>query len=73
MDKKVTTCDSGVIRKCRFVPTFSMALNPFVPNVPFLYPLKISENLTVFCFQGVEKECIKKEWVKIIVTVIVLP
>ena len=31
-------------------------LNPFVPNAPFLYPLKASENLTVFrCFQGVEK------------------
>ena len=25
-------------------------LNPFVPNAPFLYPLKTSENL---CFQGV--------------------
>ena len=23
-------------------------INPFVPNAPFLYPLKISENLTVF-------------------------
>ena len=22
--------------------------NPFVPNAPFLYPLKTSENLTVF-------------------------
>ena len=22
--------------------------NPFVPNAPFLYPLKASENLTVF-------------------------
>ena len=30
--------------------------NPFVPNVPFLYPLKASENCKVFwCFQGVEK------------------
>ena len=26
-------------------------LNPFVPNAPFLYPLKT-------CFQGVEKGCI---------------
>ena len=27
--------------------------NPFVPNAPFLYPLKTSENLTIFlCFQG---------------------
>ena len=23
-------------------------VNPFVPNAPFLYPLKTSENLTVF-------------------------
>ena len=23
-------------------------INPFVPNAPFLYPLKTSENLTVF-------------------------
>ena len=40
-------------------------LNTFVPNAPFLYPLKTSENLTVFwCFQGVEKECIGNKWVK---------
>ena len=32
--------------------------NPFVPNTSFLYPLKTSENLTVFwCFQGVEEGC----------------
>ena len=39
-------------------------VNPFFPNALFLYPLKISENLTVFwCFQGVEKVCIGNEWV----------
>ena len=39
-------------------------LNPFVPNTPFLYPLK-TENLKVFwCFQGVEKGCIWSQWVK---------
>ena len=39
--------------------------SPFVPNAPFLYPLKTSENLAVFwCFQGVEKGCIVNEWVK---------
>ena len=27
-------------------------INPFVPNTPFPYDLKISENLKVFCFQG---------------------
>ena len=39
-------------------------INPFVPNAPFLYYVKTSENLTVFCFQGVEKGCIGNEWVK---------
>ena len=38
--------------------------NLFVCNAPFLYPLKISENLKVFwCFQGVEKWCIGNKWV----------
>ena len=32
------------------------SINGFVPNGPFLYPLKTSETLTVFCcFKGVEK------------------
>ena len=36
---------------------------PFVPNAPFLYPPKTSENGKIFwCFQGVEKECIGNEW-----------
>ena len=40
-------------------------VNPFVPNAPFLYPLKTLEYLTVFwCFQGVEKGCVGNEWVK---------
>ena len=31
--------------------------NQFVPSAPFLYPLKTSENFTVFwCFQGVERK-----------------
>ena len=39
--------------------------NSFVPNAPFLYPLKTWEYLTVFsCLQGVEKGCIGNEWVK---------
>ena len=30
--------------------------NPFIPNAPFLYPLKTSENDKVFWYlQGVEK------------------
>ena len=42
-------------------------INTFIPNAPFLYPLKTSKNLTVFwCFQGVEKGCIGNYWVKFI-------
>ena len=41
------------------------ALNPFVPNAPFPYPLKTSENCKVFwCFQVVEKRCIVNKWLK---------
>ena len=41
--------------------------NPFVPNAPFLYPLKRSENRKGFwCFQGLEKGCIGKKWVNMI-------
>ena len=36
-------------------------INPFVPNAPFLYPLKISENLT---FSNVFRGCIGNKWVK---------
>ena len=40
-------------------------LNRFVPNAPFLYPLKTSDNLTVsLCFQEVEKGSIGNKWVK---------
>ena len=34
-------------------------INPFVPNAPFFYPLKTSENRKVFLyFQEIEKGCI---------------
>ena len=40
-------------------------VNPFVPNAPFLDPLKTLENHTVFsCFQVVEKGCIENNWTK---------
>ena len=40
-------------------------LNPFVPNTPFLYPLKTSENRNIFwCFLGIGKGCIGNKWVK---------
>ena len=43
----------------------SFQIKPFVPNAPFFYPLKTSQNRKVFwCFQGVEKECIGNKWVK---------
>ena len=42
-----------------------LPLNRFVPNAPYLYPMKTSENPTVFwCFQRIEKMCIGNEWVK---------
>ena len=48
------------------IPTCWVLLrNPFVTNVLFLYPLKISENRKVFgCFQGVQKGWIGYKWVK---------
>ena len=38
-------------------------INPFIPIATFLYSLKTSENLTIFCFHEVEKGCIGNEWV----------
>ena len=40
-----------------------LSVNSFDPNAPFLYPLKTSENLQVFCFQRLGKACIGNEWV----------
>ena len=41
------------------------SLNTFVPNAPFLYPLKTIESLMVFwCFQGMAKGCIGNELVR---------
>ena len=37
----------GKTRKV-FATSSLKIVNPFVPNAPFLYPLKVSENLTVF-------------------------
>ena len=37
----------------------------FVPNAPFLCPLRTSENRKFFwCFQKLEKRCIGNKWVK---------
>ena len=47
-----------------FIWRIQIIFNLFVPNASFLYPLKTSENLKVFwCFQGVEKGCIRNKWV----------
>ena len=39
-----------------------LSINRFVPNAPFLYPLKTSENL----FSGVQKGCIGYKWVNVL-------
>ena len=40
--------------------------NPHVPNAPFLYPLRISQNHRVlWCFQRIEKGCTANEWAKL--------
>ena len=36
-------------------------LNQFVPNAPFLYPMKTLEQVFWY-FQGVEKGCIRNKW-----------
>ena len=46
------------------VYSFLDYFNLFVPNAPFFYPLKTSENRKIFCFQGVEKRSIGNKWVK---------
>ena len=50
------------------IPLISVPRSLFnfdVPNAPFLYPLKTSENLAVFeCFQEVEQGCIGNERLK---------
>ena len=59
------------IHQCLWKPNWASAtnlariyINPFVPNVPFLYLKKTSENRKFFCSQGAEKWYIGNEWVK---------
>ena len=48
-----------------FIALYYLNINPVVPNAPFLYPLKASENCKVFwCFYEVEKGGIGNEWIK---------
>ena len=51
-----------VSRIREFFFTSNAALNPYVPNAPFLYPLKTSENITVSCFQEVGNGYIGNKW-----------
>ena len=46
--------------RCPFVAHYHQHI-PFVPNEPFLYPPKTSENF--YDFQGVEKGCNGNDWV----------
>ena len=65
---KVWTNLSKFVAKFWWIWTLitSKVLNPFVPNAPFLYPLKTLENFPFFwCFKGVEKGCFGNEWVTI--------
>ena len=57
---------SGNFSKQYKIDTFNnRTLSPFVPNAPFPYPLKRSENLTVlWCFKEVEKGCTGNKWIK---------
>ena len=67
LDYKRQSCfSSKTVRLACFIKAnMKKEINPFVPSAPFLYPLKTSENLTVFwCFQEVEKGRIGNEWVK---------
>ena len=53
-----------MVENLDFFVDYVYSVNPFVPNAPFLYPLKTSENCKVFwCFQGLEKGYIGNEWV----------
>ena len=58
---KVVLIFNQIIRERTII---QLLVNPLVPNAPFVYPLKTSENLKAFCFQGVHKACIGNKWVK---------
>ena len=58
---------NGILKVLELAHVPMKTINPFVPNASFLYPLKTSENLTVFwCFQGMKKGWIRNEWVNTI-------
>ena len=58
-------CISLIFNDNRKHPHF--LFNPFVPNAPFLYPLKTSGNRKVLrCFQGVEKGYTGNKWANLL-------
>ena len=63
----IITNRDDIYEKFKFLQNGELIqINPFVPNIHFLYPLKTSENLTVSCcFQGVDKGCIRNKWVNL--------
>ena len=58
------SCLKSSVTKMSFEWSFHLFFNSPVPNAPFLYLLKTSENCKVLWrFLGVEKGCIGNEWV----------
>ena len=56
--------NKGYLKRLNIELPNTVHLTNILPNAPFLYHLKTSENRKVFwCFQGVEKGCIGNEWV----------
>ena len=74
LNRKQTSCLQSYVLAKQYFFTYSFikksnvnsiicSFNPFFLNALLLYPLKASENFTVFwCFQGVEKGCTGSEW-----------
>ena len=75
-NRKQTSCLQSYVLAKQYFFTYSFikksnvnsivcSFNPFFLNALLLYPLKTSENFTVFwCFQRVEKGCTGNEWSK---------
>ena len=55
----------------KFANSKKKILNPFVPNVPFLYPPEnIGKAYVFLMFSGVEKGCTGNEWVKTLAEIV---
>ena len=51
-NQKSGIVSNSVVTTLKLCSKFRFSFNPFVPNAPFLYPMKTSENRKVFCFHG---------------------